>query len=384
LFDYLTNKIAIMKKLNQPIFSNVNEPGHLPKQTLYLKEFINLLKEEEDYYPGEQHNTKLMISRLRKIFYDQWGWNSELIRGAANVKTRYTTKIVDDKTEHSKQIRRYKNQQYQPKHRVIVYTDHDKVYGATRAGEVPPIYKNDHQEVKLPEGNLCDMAHILAGLDAYNYPQLVSPLPNWLFFIAKLFPYVERNIDLVTWLGDIGSNSGDFLFKYLNNGKNKLSIEEEQFIIDKDSPGSDMLGNIDAFIIAKNYAVSASNGMRLSEIFEDYYFNNGIRLQRIAIFCKEIGLENWDGTSFSNEKSWLTYYTKQLKNNVCFQVFSLTNETIASIFLPLKIWFGGYKTILKKQLSLELFLDTLKKTIDAISLGQLPIQDDLVEDKIIT
>ena len=78
-----------MNQLNQLILSRNPEPGHDLKNVLTLTEFIKLLKEEEDYYPGEQHNTKLMITRLRKIFYDKWGWNRELVEGAAHIDTPY-------------------------------------------------------------------------------------------------------------------------------------------------------------------------------------------------------------------------------------------------------------------------------------------------------
>jgi len=322
-----------MKTLFQPILSDHPEPSHPISKVISLTKFIELLRGEEDYYPGEQRNTKLMISRLRKIFYDQWGWNSELIRGASKIKTRYITKIVEDKEEHSKPVRRYKDKTYQPKHRVIVYSDHDRIFGDSQAGQVPFIYKNDHEEVLLPEGFFCDVAHILAGLDAFNHPQIVTPLPSWLSFIAKLFPHVDKNIDIVTWLGDIASNAGDFLFGYLNNDKQELSLKKQQDIINVDSPGSDMLGDIDTYVIACNYDVGTSDGMRVSEILQE---------------------------NFSNEKKWLRHYKKELRNNICFQVFSLTSEKITSIWLPIKIWFGGYKKILKKELLLQIFIDQLK------------------------
>ena len=349
-----------MSTLVQPVFSTEPEPAHPLANVLSLAKFLELLRAEEDYYPGEQQNTKLMISRLRKIFYDQWGWNSELIRGAKNIKTRYVTKVVEEAVTHSKPVRRIKDKEYQPKHRVIVYSDHDKVYGNTRAGQVPFIYKNDHEEVRLPEGDFCDIAHILAGLDAYNHPQIVTPLPNWLMFLAKLFPHVDKNMDVVTWLGDIASSAGDFMFGYLKNGKKPLSIESQQTIINRDAPGSDMLGNIDAFVIAKTYEVGSSNGLRVSDILQDYYTNNKARTNRVSIFTKAVGLKGWDGTNFSNEEKWLTSYKKELKNNICFQVFSLTNEKISSIWLPLVIWFGAYKKVLKKKLLLEIFLVQLK------------------------
>lgn len=358
-----------VKKLVQPILSGFPEPGHEPENVLPVAEFIKLLKEEEDYFEGDQHNTKLMITRLRKIFYDQWGWNTELIKGAAGVAMRYEVKIVEDpvNVKHARPVRRYQANEYQPKHRVITYTDHDRIYGNSRAGQVPFIYKNDHQETVLPDGNYCDVAHVLAGLDAFNYPQVVSPLPNFLLFLKHLFPHVDSNADIVTWLGDIASSSGDFLFYYLLHNKKPLDISIEQHYIDIDAPGSDMLGDIDPYVIKKHYDVSSNNGRRISDILMEYYCDDykdsSIRMRRFSTFCALVGLKNWDGQNFENEKEWLKYYDRQLKSNIEFQVFSLTEESVKSVWLPLKIYFNGFRNVIKYDVLLRLFLTALKQLI---------------------
>jgi hypothetical protein len=350
--------------LVQPILVTMPEPGHELKDVLTLREFIGLLQEEEEYYPEDLSNTKLMITRLRKIFYDQWGWNTELIRGAANVRMRYEVKIMDDPTPHSKQLRRYENNQYQPKHREVVYTAQDRVY-PERAGQVPFIYKLDHQEVLLPDGAYCDTAHILAGLDAANHKAIVSPLPNFLHFLMKLFPHVDSNVDIVTWLGDIASSSGDFLFYYLFlDGRRKLTTEEEQHYINIDAPGSDMVGDIDPYVILRNYDVSATKGMRYTDILQDYYFGPANHhLRRASLFCEAVGLKGWNGEAFSNERDWLKKYHSQLRDNVCFQIFSLTNEKLKSVWLPLAVWLNGYRDILKMEQLLRIWLVALKEQV---------------------
>jgi len=355
----------VTNTLVQPILSAVPEPGHDAKATLPISEFLALLREEEDYFSGEQHRTKLMISRLRKIFYDQWGWNSQLIRDAADVEMRYLTQIVDDPTTHSREIVRYQAYAYQPKHRVVTYRPDDRVYGNTRVGQTPFIYQNDHQEVLLEEGWYCDIAHILAGLDARNHLEPVSPLPNFLMFMKNLFPHVDSNMDIVTWLGDIASSSGDFLFDYLREGKKRLTTEQEQAHINVDAPGSDMLGDIEPYVIGAFYDVSATeNGPRVTDVLADYFSpGNLYRKQRAALFCQQVGLKNWDGERFSNEKDWLIYYKKQLRDNITFQVFSLTNEKLRSVWLPIVIWFGAYKGVLKYELLLEIFLKAMKEII---------------------
>jgi hypothetical protein len=353
-----------MRNLKQPILTRSPETGHDPKNALKLKDFLSLLKKEEDYWKPDQNNTKLMITRLRKIFYDQWGWNSELIREAAHIESRYKTEIRPTTTDFSKPVPRYKELIYTPVHRVVTYTKNDRVFGNSKAGEVPLIYQKDHQDVLLPEGFYCDTAHILAGLDAINNKQVVGPLPNFLSFLEKLFPHVSSNTDVVTWLGDIASTSADFLFTYLRNKKNNASNDDKQIIIDDDSSGSDMLGDIEPYVIAKHYNVGTSNGKRFTEIMEDYYFgNNTYRDNRFLTFCKTIGLKGWDGESFENEKQWMKYYRKELKNSVCFVAFSQNEKTLAGIILPIKIWFNCYKDVLQFDFLLGIFLDALKQEI---------------------
>ncbi|MGB3800610.1 MAG: hypothetical protein WA952_12420 [Lewinella sp.] len=324
---------------------------------------MDLVREEEDYYAGEENNTRLMITRLRKIFYDAWGWNSELIRGARSIEARYMTTIVPDATQHSKPVRRYGKQGYEPKHRLITYRQDDRVYGDTRVGEVPPIYQSDHQEVRLPSGALCDLAHVLAGLDAFNYPQVVSPLPRFLQFAAKVFPHVDSNGDVVTWLGDIASSSGDFLFDRIRKNRD-LSASDKQKIIERDAPGSDMLGNIDAFVVAHFFDTGTTGGERVSEILRKYYHGPGgpspYRRKRIGVFCEAIGLKGWDGRNFSNEDRWMRYYRHHLRNNVAFQVFSLTDMKLDSIYLPLGVYFGRYNRELEMTHLLQIWLEALR------------------------
>jgi hypothetical protein len=355
------------RELVQPILTTSPEPGHELANVLTITEFIALLKEEEDYFPGEQHNTKLMITRLRKIFYDQWGWNSELIRGAANIVMRYQVTIVDDPTTHAKPVKRYEDNEYQPKHRLVTYTDHDRVFGNTRVGKVPFIFMLDHQETVLPDGHYCDAAHVLAGLDAFNHEQVVTPMPKFLLFLKNLFPHVDSNADIVTWLGDIASSSGDFLFFYLLHDKKPLSADTEQHYINIDAPGSDMLGDVDPYVINRHFNVSSSNGRRITDILEEYYLDDTkgatLRSRRFATFCDTIGLKNWDGTKFANEEAWIGYYTKQLRDNITFQVFSLTEEKFKSVWLLLRIYFNGFKGVLKYDLLLRLFLKALKQLI---------------------
>ena len=88
---------------------------------------------------------KLMITRLRKIFYDKGGWSTQLIRKAAGIEGRYDVDIVDDLEKNNllvsevKEVRRYKDNQARSKYRVVKYKANDRVY-PDRAGDTPYIY----------------------------------------------------------------------------------------------------------------------------------------------------------------------------------------------------------------------------------------------------
>lgn len=344
----------------------------ISQNRLHISQFIDLLKEEEKYYKEGAVNTKLMITRLRKIFYDAYGWNTQLIRGAAHIKGRYKVTLTDDPSESY-----IKQSSLKPElsvsesgvkhqHRVVTVRPDDWLN--PNAGSVPEIYKNNNQEVLLENGLICDMGHVLAGMDAYNYPSIVSPLPNWLFFIHKLFPNVDSNLDASTWIGDLSSISGEFLFEE-KLAKKRISETQKQELINFCSSPADNLGNIDSYVISKSYDISSANGQKVTEIFEDYYLNNGIGAQdkslpeRILIYCESIGLKNWDGNKFENEKKWLTYYVKELRTTTAFYVFTRYGG-LKKWFIALKTWLGVNDEYLALETILVLYLDALRGIIN--------------------
>ncbi len=356
----------ISKKLFQPIFSRTPEPSH-KKTTFNFDRFIELLEEEEAYYSGEEYNTMLMITRLRKIFYDSWGWSSQVIRRAAKIPGRYHCEMVrcsdSQSSNTTKNYTHDENLEVVPLAYKVTYTKYDKIY-PERAGQTPEIYADDHQEIIAPDGCYCDVGHILSGIDAYNYFAPVTPMPNFLLFLRFLFPYVKSNLDFATWLGDVASASGDFLLDELCN--KKLTSEEEQEIIDKDSPGSDMVGNIDAYVIKELFNTKSRNGLKVTEIlkayFEDLMLIKDYQARQILIFCENIGLKNWNGSQFSNEKKWLKAYKRQLRSATIFYVFGEVGK-LRGVLLAIKIWFRLYEKALKLEYLLQIFLDELKKQI---------------------
>jgi hypothetical protein len=248
------------------------------------------------------------------------------------------------------------------KYRLVTYRDNDRIYGATRKNEVPLIYQKDHQEVLLPDGSYCDIAHVLAGLDAFNHPQVVSPLPPWLEFLCNLVPHCDSNMDLVTWLGDIATSCEAFVFDYLRNGKKALTAHAEQHYIEINAPGSDMLGNIDSYAIARSFDLTGTSGRRLTEILDEYYLSAArtwFAQKRYALFCDAVGL-TWNGRGFTNEEEWMERYQPQLRDATTFMIYSLTDGKLQSLLLPLEVWFGGYSDVVQADTMLRLFLETLK------------------------
>lgn len=355
-----------MENFEMPLLSKKTESDHVGEPVHGLQELLTVLREEEDYYEGEQNKTKLMITRLRKIYYDKWGWDSNLIRGAKDIETRYMTTVQGEASEGSRPVRKFKDNQHVALHRVTTYTDHDRVYGASRVGEVPLLGRSEYQIIKLPDGYFTHFAHTLGCLDAFNYPAIVTPFPPFLSFLAKLGPHADHNTDVTTWLDDLAQICTDYLFDFRKN-KQALTPEKEQAYILKEATGPDMISDIDAYVIAKHYDIGAENGQRLSDIIEDYYTGTGVsksyRDRRASIFCEMVGLTDWDGNQFGNEKEWIHSYNHQLKNATCFQVNSVSRGKFISYWLPLLVWSNRYRKVIKTEMLLTVFVRSLKDLI---------------------
>ena len=108
---------------------------------------------------------------------------------------------------------------------------------------------------------------------------------------------------------------------------------------------------------------ATSNGPRFTQILEDYYTKDPYIKHRISTYCAAVGLKDWDGEKFGNEAAWMKYYCKQLRDNTSFQVYSLTNEKLRSIWLPIRVWFNGFRKVLLLETLLEIYLVALKALI---------------------
>ncbi|MEY3241258.1 MAG: hypothetical protein RIR11_2696 [Bacteroidota bacterium] len=324
--------------------------------------FIEELRKEEDRaLPlADRTNTKLMITKMRKIFYNTPGWDNYLIPGAANISSPYNVVKVT-----------YPGYPKFWSSGIMLAGDHA---GDTETGffftdiehrpidntnTTPAIYWNNSQEIKLnccPDNVMVDIGHVLAGLDAMLHEQQVDP-PFGLFIIST-------NVTAVTWIGDLGSAIAETQYES-DQSHNLYGVaitpEKEQAVVDRLAPPADLLGNIDAYVIAAKYPAIYSGGQRLSDILQDYYIGAGQvhQSRRFHIYAEQLGL-GWDGAEFSNLPQKMPTYIDDVQNAAALFVLigakniegnaveigiNLTNATSTAIALTLN---GSAKTHLIK------------------------------------
>jgi hypothetical protein len=259
-----------------------------------LDAFLRVIRREEDKLAShERLDTKLMITRLRKLFYGGRGWDEYLIPGAAAVAPLYRFAVADP-------VRR----EFElPGPNVV-----DFVVGRPQLDGAPPqlTRPGELQDVRMPDGEVVDVGHALAGLDAINHPAAVAP--HGLYAMA-------RNVDAVTWAGDLGSALGEILFQRARLER-ALTDAEVQAQIDLCSPPHDMLGNVDAYAIAAAYDIGHDAGRTVSDILLDYYgapaTGGTARSRRFTTFALEVGLGHVEAKAFAAESAWLNRYEREL------------------------------------------------------------------------
>ncbi|EDX77788.1 hypothetical protein MC7420_3112 [Coleofasciculus chthonoplastes PCC 7420] len=331
------------ESLHQPIVENA------PASAISIRDFIALVEaEERKYSPEEQTNTKLMITRLRKIFYDREGWDNYLIEGAKDIEAPYTT-------EHQEKERFTLAIPFWFNDFDVVRQEHNV---KDSQGNTPDIASN--QEISLEDGSYIDLGHVFAGLDALNYPQSVqAPVLSSIG--------IDDNVDAVTWVGDLGSVLAEIQFEWIRND-NQISSTEMQAIINEYASPQDMLGNIDTYVIDQQFDIDeTSGGRKVSEILREYYLNGSTdqgtpsRDRRYSIFAQAVGLNNWDGTNFSNESEWIDRYTDQVNDAAALYVGANSEGTLG---LPGRVGFVlGMSTNAGARTLVETFLNALKQRI---------------------
>jgi hypothetical protein len=292
-----------------------------------LSNFLKLIQDEENLYSLDKRNTKRMITRLRKVFYNTNGWNNTLIPGTGNVSIRYEQK---EKNTGNNRIY-YLPTVFGSSNRVneqdlITYV----IDSQSNQEVIPQLFLS--QEIKLPDGTFIDMGHVLAALDARNH---LSPVPVYLPPWAGLPGAglrVENNVFNVTWIGDLGSIVAKVIFETMRHGGRQLSQGEVQEIIDAYADPQDLLGDIDGVVIGNLYAneIASSNGFRVSEILSQYYLDDPLspRSQRFIHFAEIVGLTGWSASTktFANEQSWLDQYQSQIAHSAAQYVAAATRD----------------------------------------------------------
>jgi len=271
--------------------------GAAPATAITIRAFIDLVRGEEARWPvAEQTQTALMITRIRKIFYGTEGWDTHLIPGAAATPSGYN--ISEEETGRENLSLDGPDADIVRKRQVT--TD--------GAGHTPAIASQ--QEVKLEDGTFCDVGHVFAGLDAANHPSAVSaPLG-----IAT----VSSNLAATTWVGDLGSVAGEVMFDGFNSGSMAVPGATAQAEVDEYAPPQDLLGNIDAYVMADQYDTSDSAGVKVSDLLARYYLgaaassDGRARLHRYSRYAGLVGLTGWSGSAFSNEAAWLDTWAPQV------------------------------------------------------------------------
>jgi len=276
------------RSLIQPIVGEASEKSRR------IEDFIQLIEEEEAKAPPEeQTNTKLMITRCRKLFYGTEGWDKHLIPGAAGVKPLYRVQEVE-KTRRTIEV------PYLPN--MMTYVEKEpRLQGAP--GQLTEPRKI--QEVRLPDGTIIDLGHVFAGLDALNFPAEVDG-PGTV--------NISKNVDAVTWLGDLGSVLAEAVLKAVESDR-VITASEYQAIINEYASPQDMLGNIDSYVIGNAFDIRSEKGLKVSQMLRQYYLGeHAARARRFSKFAELVGLGTCSSGSFSNEDAWIESYIDEVND----------------------------------------------------------------------
>jgi len=292
-----------------------------PSGGLTITQFIQLVRNEEaKYTQTEQEDTKAMITRFRKVFYGSPAWDKNLIPDAATIPC-----IKPYIIKNSENSRKYV-------HSIPAFEMVDKGYypvDPTNNNQRPPInYVTNPsdgtpqtQEIRLEVGThanyLIDIGHTLCGMDAFNNARVFT-------FTIKDVPIstfsIDRNIDAVTWLGDLASAQAEIVVANINESAQYPN--EQQALINHYASAPDMLGDIDGVVIGMIYPTSGIK--KVSDILEHYYLGAGITLyqeKRYSLFSQNLGLI-WDSgqQKFTNLEEKTKFYNDQTNDAAAYYV----------------------------------------------------------------
>jgi hypothetical protein len=245
---------------------------------------VSWMENAQGGYPlHRRQQTRRMITRFRKLYYDGIGWNAFLIPRA-----RCTRPLL-----------RTQEQREAP---VQIAAKGAPPFEVIRRHTAAPQVRDDSQienkrEVRLADGRLCDIGHVLCGLDARNHAGKVN---------GPLWVDLSSNLAAVTWLGDVGSVVAEIVFDALRCDR-AVPASRVQQIVDEFNPGQDMLGNMDAYLLGRDDEIGMeAYGPTVPKLFRSYYLADHDPPPRTDVqrFASRIGLGYWNGNIFSNELEW--------------------------------------------------------------------------------
>ena len=290
-------------RVHMPLSGPAPESGGQPAGVT-LDTFLQVIEAEEARNATIANDTKLMITKLRKLFYGTRGWDAHLIPGAASVTPLYGVRETSTRSDLE-----------------VPYMPNGMWYleNRTELIDAPEALRHPEQiqEVRMPNGDFVDVGHVLAGLDAHNHPEQDVGMGN----IS-----ISTNEGAVTWIGDLGSVLAEAKIRAMRRGDVGMTEADYQAEIDRMAPSQDMLGNVDAYVIGRHYAIASRSGDRVSQILRGYYGGaNPVReLQRFQTFAGAIGLTGWDGSHFADESAWIEDHVDDVNDAAAMYLYIQT------------------------------------------------------------
>ncbi len=230
---------------------------------------------------------KRRVTWLRKIFYDGPGWNQHLIAapdavGVPSPYRRVTVSAEDVSLPFSAS-------------EALVLT-RDQTEPRDALGQVPAAFLA--QEARRVDGTVTDVGHVLCGLDAHFHPDVVGYPPVL---------WARRNVDAVTWVGDLGSWLAEVQFRAVRGESIDARVIDEER--EKWAPAWDMLGNLEPFALAPLLSGLPANASAAKTLRRWYLDPDGrfaeARRELFPRAAAGLGLWGFDGETFTNEERWL-------------------------------------------------------------------------------
>ncbi|MFZ4542784.1 MAG: hypothetical protein ACOYOA_01955 [Saprospiraceae bacterium] len=266
-------------------------------------EFYADLKNEISRYPSTEHFlTDLMITRIRKLYYNSPSFDRYLIKGLDSV--------VVTNTINEEKIRNGSERTLDTSTGFSIKIDDSITSPKDSSGKIVKLRTNleSSQEVSIDSCTVVDIGHVFCGLDAARHRSSVH------FPFPFRFIRINNNHDAITWVGDLGSIVSEVYYKE-KAIKRKLTNSELQNLINEYASPADNQGNIDSYVLDYRRKACKSN-TEVSQFLFDYYQGNDsqcskLKKDKYLIFSKSLGLD-WDGKDFTNIKCKTSFYSNQV------------------------------------------------------------------------